>query len=342
MISHKLVLGDFLRASLYFGRLTAVSYSGEIYRYGVPSLSSHRDPARRGRVVIQEHDDPEELAVEGRTRLRPPSTSEVLAIHSYDGATYLAMSDGLWALPERPEGAYTDQGEYRRLVNRPALDVDMTFGVAAVAHGDGMSVIPVHSRWLDEAGMRPARAENSTAIQSLLWTHHDIVGRTAPFEFALIPARFDLMSQGQLRHYVFQGLAVTSSFDAVGRSSAVSAVSRRSFAIWNSDTNTSTLVSKPKPGWSIEAFDQLVAAQGVPDEGMRCSIDGRVISIHEWGEYLLCEMSDRLVMVDRFGSASVLLAQPATDVRVYPLSRRYRGIVTAVSEAGVHVFVLNA
>lgn len=338
MTSHMLVQGDFLRASLYFGRLTVVTYSGGVDRYHVPTLSSTRqldDGAIR--TFAERTSDPADLATERTDSLGPPSDSEILLLHSYDGATYVGARDGLWAMPEPTDTHSGRVTGYAHLVDRPALDVDTAFGVAVVAHGDGISVLPLNSSWLADEYFRPSRDESVAHLHAVTWTHHDIIGRLAPFIYEVIPAEFELKSRDEVRHYVFQGLGTASPFNSPDEDLLISAVASRSFAAWNDASNRSTLFAKQRTGWSSHGSSTQPDSDQEPQFRALGSVQGRVISLQEFGRYLVCELSDRLSIVDNAGTESVLLDRAATDVRAYPRSRRYRGILTAVSEVGVHV-----
>jgi hypothetical protein len=338
MTAHLLVEGDFVRASLYFGRLTAVTYSGNVARYPVPSLSS---TTRLDLDAIRNYADragePEVLISEGADALAPPSDSEIISLHSYDGATYLGARDGLWAIPDSSDGRSVGASDYFRLVNRPALDIDATFGVAAVAHGDGVSVIPLNARWLSAEHFRPARDESGAHLQALTWVHHDIVGRLAPFVYEVIPGEFELRERDQTKHYVFKALGAATPIDVHATESLVCAIASRSFAVWDRASGRSTLFARTRTGWSVGGPVSEQDSEPEPTERELGSVQGRVISLREFGPHLVCELGDRLSIVDVDGRESIILDRAVTDVRVYPRSRRYRGIMTAVSELGVHL-----
>jgi len=338
MTSHLLVEGDFVRASLYFGRLTAVTYSGSVARYPVPSLSSssHLD-AEAIRTYADRASEPKVLVSEGTDRLAPPSDSEIISLHSYDGATYLGARDGLWAIPDAADGRSVRASDYFRLVDRPALDIDTAFGVAAVAHGDGVSVVPLNARWLSAEYFKPARDESGSHLQALTWVHHDIVGRLAPFVYEVIPGEFELRDRDHIKHYVFKALGAATSIDGHTTGSLICAIASRSFAVWDRVSGRSTLFARGRAGWSTGDLSAGQDDLREPSARELGSVRGRVITLREFGAYLVCELSDRLSMVDGEGHESILLNRAVTDVRVYPRSRRYRGIMTAVSELGVHL-----
>jgi hypothetical protein len=335
--SHLLFEGEFVRASLYFGQLTAIAYSGRVDRFALPTLrSTSRLDAEAVMTFADRAGEPVPWTADSRDALSPPSNSEIVSLHSYDGVTYLGARDGLWAMAERTDARPGRTADYARLNDRPALDVDTTFGVAAIAHGDGVSVVPVGSRWLADQFFRPSSAESRAQIHTLAWAHHDIIGKSAPFEFEVIPGDFELRERDKVKHYVFKTLGQASSLDGHDTGVSLCAVASRSFAAWDNAQNRSTLFVKQRTGWSTYGGAGL-DPEAEPEAHEIGSVRGRVISLCELGPYLVCELSDRISIVDPTGRESVLLDRAATDLRVYPRSQRYRGVVTAVSELGVHV-----
>jgi hypothetical protein len=274
-------------------------------------------------------------------QLNRPSRAEILALHSYDGVTYIGGDDGLWGLAEpRYPGSVGALG-YAQVTERPVLDVATTFGVGAVAHGDGLSVLALGSSWLADEYFRPSEDELDAPAQAVTWTHHDILSRTAPLVHEVVPATFELRTLDHEKHYVFQGLSDGPPRELLDGGDPISAIAPRSYATWQTASDTATLYRKKRYGWRMERPADELELEPRVDFRLVGSVQGRVISLREFGSYLLCELSDRLCAVDEDGVETVLLDHPATDIRVYPKSRRYRGIVTAVSEAGVHVFELE-
>lgn len=341
--AHLLLQGEFLHASLYFGRLTAVTYDGQILRFDVPRLSESLRSESTGSPSTGLPRAPEATAmpVGDRILITPPSDAEILSLHSYDGMTYFGGDDGLWGLAEQRYAILAGTTDYLHVSDRPALHVDTTFGVGAVAHGDGISVLPLGSSWLAGDFFRPSKDELNLPIDAVTWTHHDLLSRSAQLHHEVIPATFELRSHDHEKHYVFQGLGGPSVREVLDGGQPISAIAPRSYATWDAANDSASLFRKERYGWRTDQSGSDAPKDSRPDFQVVGAVPGRVISLREFKNYLLCELSDRLSAIDMKGEETILLDRSATDIRVYPRSRRYRRIVTAVSQIGVHVLELS-
>ncbi len=296
-----IVPGDFVHASLYFGWLTAVSYSRYIYRYHVPGLvSSGRLTDEAAGAFSDEAAEPTDLPAERVRRNAPPSDSEIRSLHSYDGITYVGTDDGLW---QAFNGSFDSgrRSEYRRVLPRPTLDMDTTFGVAALAHGDGLSVIGLGSSWLTDDYFRPASDDTDEPVESVTWSHHDILGRTAPTSYQGVPADFSLRTRDHEKHYVFRRLRSSLTLREAPAGQIISAVAPRSVATLSRD-NAAQIFVKKHHGWSGERDESADPGETSWHDFRHVGVvQGRVISLHELGEYMICELSDRVIILNALG-----------------------------------------
>jgi hypothetical protein len=333
---HFVLRGEFVHASLYFGHLTVVTYEGGVRRVQLPWLTSD---APRGE--LQGAADPTALPAGAVEQLDAPSEAEILTLHSYDGVTYFGGDDGLWALTEPGYPGATGTRDYAHVSTRPTLHLDTTFGVGAVAHGDGLSVLPLGSSWLGDDFFTPMQDEADSPADAVVWSHHDLLTRSAPLVHELIPANFELRSRDDENHYVFQGLTENERRAVLDGGMPISAVAPRSYASWDAAADSATVFRKRRDGWRLDHPERGADAGQHPNNPLIATLEGRVISLREFGSYVACELSDRVVALDNKGRRTVVLDHPATDIRTYPRSNRYRGIISAVSELGVHLFVFG-
>lgn len=309
-----------MHALLYFGELLTVSYDGHVERRRIPWVDSRHGFSNRKPTSHSESE-----------RISPPP-GEILAIDAYDSQVMYGTSDGFWSAPS--QGV---QPNYTHHSETPTTGIDASFGVAAAAQVDGLAVFPLNSRWLSKAGLRSLSDKRAGAVSSVSWSRRTLIGRASPFDFRLVNADFELADGADDRkHWLFKQLAEEIPVSANGEEGRVCAITDQTICSWDPAEDRTSIFSRADTEWTRTDESELTSLVGAPI----ADVSERVISVVEVANLRVCELSGAVVAVNESGREMELLDQPATDLRVYPRSKRYQSLLTAVSEEGVHLLNL--
>lgn len=308
--------GDWLHATLYFGWLIAISDEGELVgiRYeeiaeAFAASASARAPGSFDTITSR-----------GAAGV---GDDEPLAIVAYDARLFLGTEGGTFSAGIHYDAISSDWFE---LSGIPSRSLAANFGSLALASTDGeVVVLPLSVSWLSGITRNMSEFGLEGGGLAVAWDHVDLLVADSD-AFRRYGRLLHLVDFGDGRHYVLD----------------------RSKERPDPETEGGYRVKMSMPGLRLSPWAQLelarvdtlrrdgtlvrnIVSQSTPSE--------RVLDMQSTGRYVVLELPETLVAIDLSDGAQELLTDyPVTRMQSYRASRRFKQVVTGVSDAGIEIF----